>query len=200
MDHGGFSAVDPFDPVSNKSTVRNEMIHTFCGFQIVFPEIIFENGHSDLAAQSGITVIIFVHIPQIPHGGMAVADMGGMRRFPDPFCRTGFAGEDQIVLRKIQFGKCAGHQRQIFLTVDPCAGQFPDECFIHGVFRDRRFHFVVIIRMGINIRIRIKFTEFREDVFAAAHIHKPVVKECSFHGFYFAPLQRRTSRTVRIRI
>ena len=123
MNYNGLPSVNPADPFRDETAVGNEMIHRLRRTQIVTPQTVFEQRHCELSGETGSPVIVVVHIPEITHRGMAITDMNCSGWFPDPFCRTGFTGNDQIIAAEIQPAQRRRHQRQILLAVVPRSGK-----------------------------------------------------------------------------
>lgn len=54
-----------------------------------------------------------IHIPDVPHGGVAITDVQCLWGSQHAFGWTGFAGNDEIISPQIELLQGEGHKRQI---------------------------------------------------------------------------------------
>jgi hypothetical protein len=100
-----------------------------------------------------------IEVPDVPHRGMAVANMHGIWMRNDALCGPGFAADDQIITAKIELLECHRHEWQVLLVHTCRKRQVPDEGCCDPVTGDGPGDGFRQIDVGVYISIRIEFAK-----------------------------------------
>ena len=137
-----------------------------------------------------------MHVPEVAHGGMAIADVRHVGPDDDPLGRTRLAGDDQIVGAQVKLLQCQRHQGQIVAKTRGRAGQLLDEGRADGVGEQRGRERFRPDRVGVEVGLRKKSAQGLDDFFPAAHPYQPVmhdgypqVRKIIVHGSHYRPFR-----------
>lgn len=79
-------------------------------------QVVKKGGHEKSFDSAGTGHVVVIHVPNVTHGRMAIADVQRFRGSQHAFGWAGFAGNNEIVAAKIELLQCQGHERQIVLV------------------------------------------------------------------------------------
>ena len=88
MDDNRVASVDALDARGNEMRVSDELVDGLRALQVFLAQIGREEFHRELAAKTCVTVVFVVHVPQVPHRRMAVADVTRALRLADALDRA----------------------------------------------------------------------------------------------------------------
>ena len=176
------------------------------------PQAMEQRAHEQARHRSGGFQIVLIEIPEIAHGGMAIADVRRVGSRDDPFGGPGLAGDDEIIAAQIQLFQRKRHQGEVFLVMPHASRKLLDECRVDRMGGDGWGERLGADGMRIDIRLWKNPAQGFDDLFPAAHARKPVMdngyaqmRQCSFiHAIFLGVFSgnllwggngRRTRRT-----
>ena len=124
--------------------------------------------------------VLVAHVPDIAHGGMAIADMQRAGTGEHALGGSRFAGNDEVVAPQVELFQSQRHEGQIFLVPAPGKGQGTDEGGRDRTARQARGQGCAVEHEGEDVGLGKEAAQLLDDLFAAALGHKPVMHDRCF--------------------
>lgn len=185
MDDDGVSSVVLLDPILHHVGDRDEVVHPGgCG-EVPESHVVEKESHHGTLEETRAADVLAPVFPNIPYGGVAVADVDGSGLRHDAFGARGRAGQDDIVLAQVEPFEGQGHEREEML-VHALATREPLQetgANVHGV--EPRIHAVGRVDRGEDRSLGVHGGEIEDALFCTSHVRQPVMDHSKFHSLTF---------------
>ena len=130
--HGGIddirrAAVVLGDAPGDIGGIGHEVVDPVGAQPVPEAQIVEHRGHQHALDPPESGRVLVAHVPDIAHGGMAIADMQRAGTGEHALGGSRFAGNDEVVAPQVELFQSQRHEGQIFLVPAPGKGQGTDE-------------------------------------------------------------------------
>lgn len=182
VDHGGLAAVDAADAIGDEGGVGHEAVDALGAAQVVAAQGRGEEAHGQATGQAGAAVVVVGQIPEVAHGGVAVAEVAGVGRFADALDGAGLTADEQVEAREVPPAKGERHEGEVGLATAATLRQVGDEALVDGVGQEVGRDGRTSAGVGVDRRLGEPAGDGLQHLFAAAHGEEPIMEQGRLHG------------------